>query len=163
MRCLRRADATVATAESLTGGKLGARLTQAPGSSKVYAGGVISYQTRIKVDVLGVPQDLVDSHGVVSAECAHAMAEGARRLLGTAYAVSTTGVAGPDEQEGKPVGMVFVGVAGPEGTTTQQLNLAGDRSMIQAATVDAAVTALLAAVSATRSTGGQPTEEPGLR
>ncbi|GAA3541510.1 CinA family protein [Nocardioides daeguensis] len=166
VRVLRDAGASVATAESLTGGRLAARLTEAPGSSVVYAGGVVSYQTHIKVEVLGVPQDLVEAHGVVSAECARAMADGARRLLGTAYALSTTGVAGPDRQEGKPVGTVYVGLAGPGGTRVLDLTLAGDRSQIQAATVDAAVGALIAELdgehAAARSRAGQPPEDSGL-
>ncbi|WGY04262.1 CinA family protein [Nocardioides sp. QY071] len=158
VRMLRAASASVATAESLTGGLLAARLTAVPGSSVVYAGGVVSYQTHIKVEVLGVPQDVVDTYGVVSAECARAMADGARRLLGTAYALSTTGVAGPDRQEDKPVGTVYVGLAGPRGTRVVALDLAGDRLQIQVATVDAAVAALLDAVSP----AGQPAEDSGL-
>lgn len=162
VHALRDAGASVATAESLTGGRLAARITNVPGSSVVYAGGVVSYQTHIKVEVLGVPQEVVDTHGVVSAECARAMADGARRLLGTAYALSTTGVAGPDRQEGKPVGTVFVGLAGPDGTRTLALDLAGDRSQIQDATVDAAVDALAQAIESARSRAGQPAEDSGL-
>jgi PncC family amidohydrolase len=162
VRALREAEASVATAESLTGGRLASRMTEAPGSSVVYAGGVVSYQTHIKVEVLGVPQDVVDDHGVVSAQCAAAMADGARRLLGTAYALSTTGVAGPDRQEGKPVGTVFVGLAGPGGTRVLALDLAGDRSQIQAATVDAAVSALADELAAARSRAGQPADDSGL-
>lgn len=159
---LRDANASVATAESLTGGRLASRLTEVPGSSVVYAGGVVSYQTHIKVEVLGVPQDVIDTHGVVSAQCAEAMADGARRLLGTAYALSTTGVAGPDRQEDKPVGTVFVGLAGPGGTEVVALDLEGDRSQIQAATVDAAVSALADELAAARSRAGQPAEDSGL-
>ncbi|HWU21813.1 MAG TPA: CinA family protein [Nocardioides sp.] len=135
---------TVATAESLTGGQVAAALTGVPGSSKVYAGGVVTYATRAKVAVLGVPEVLVDQHGVVSGECAAAMAEGARQLLDTDLAVSTTGVAGPEEQEGKPVGTVFVGVASASGTGVTELSLSGDRVSIQQQVVDAAVGAVLA-------------------
>ena len=92
--------------------------------------------------MLGVPQELVDVHGVVSAECARAMAEGVRTLLRTTYGVSTTGVAGPDTQEGKPVGTVFVAVAGPDETEVVELALTGDRASIQAAAVDGALSAL---------------------
>lgn len=133
---------TVATAESLTGGRMAVRLTDVPGSSAAFAGGVVSYATEVKVDVLGVPEAVVDEHGVVSAECAEAMAAGVRRLLGTTYGVSTTGVAGPDRQEGKPVGTAFVGIAGPDGTQVVPLSLDGDRATIQEATVDAALSAL---------------------
>lgn len=162
VHALRDAAASVATAESLTGGRLAARLTEVPGSSVVYAGGVVSYQTHIKVEVLGVPQRVVDDHGVVSAECARAMADGARRLLGTAYALSTTGVAGPDRQEDQPVGTVYVGLAGPAGTRAVALALSGDRSAIQDATVDAAIEALAGELAAARSRTGQPPEDSGL-
>lgn len=141
---LKGARATVATAESLTGGRLAARMSEAPGSSEIFLGGAVTYATEAKVKVLGVPQEVVDEHGVVSAECARAMAEGARRLLGSTYGVSTTGVAGPDTQEGKPVGTVFVGVAGPEGTDVVPLALDGGRDAITTETVAAAVEALVA-------------------
>lgn len=143
---LKERRATVATAESLTGGRLAARMSEAPGSSEVFLGGAVTYATEAKVKVLGVPQQVVDEHGVVSAECARAMAEGARRLLGSTYGVSTTGVAGPDRQEGKPVGTVFVGVAGPDGTDVVPLALDGDRERITAESVVAAVDALVTAL-----------------
>jgi nicotinamide-nucleotide amidase len=151
--------ATVATAESLTGGRLAARLTEAPGSSKVFLGGVVSYATEVKKSVLGVPQEVVDEHGVVSAQCARAMAEGARRLLGAAYGVSTTGVAGPDTQEGKPPGTVYVGLAGPEETSVVPLDLEGDRGEITAATVLSAVEALAKEIGIP---AGRRSEEPSL-
>jgi nicotinamide-nucleotide amidase len=135
-------EATVATAESITGGRLAARITDVPGSSAVYAGGVVSYATAVKVEVLGVPEALVAEHGVVSEACARSMAEGVRALLRTSYAVSTTGVAGPDTQDGQPVGTVFIGVAGPDGTEVVQLALEGDRGEIQAAAVGGALSAL---------------------
>lgn len=138
--------ATVATAESLTGGQLAAALTSVPGSSAAYAGGVVSYATAVKGSLLGVPADLVAEHGVVSRACARAMATGARDLLATTYAVATTGVAGPEEQEGKPVGTAYVAVAGPDGVTVTELSLAGDRAGIQALAVAAAVSALAAMV-----------------
>jgi PncC family amidohydrolase len=154
---------TVAAAESITGGRLSARLTDAPGSSAAFTGGVVSYATEVKIDVLGVPQALVAEHGVVSGECARAMAEGVRTLLRTTYGVSTTGVAGPDTQEGKPVGTVFVGVAGPAGTQVHELSLDGDRGEIQAATVSEAMSALGAMMEAVdRTTAGRGAEHPGL-
>lgn len=139
-----RRGATVATAESLTGGQVAAALTAVPGSSAVYAGGVVSYATAVKASVLGVPAELIAEHGVVSAACAAAMATGVRDLLGTTYAVSTTGVAGPEEQDGRPVGTVHVGVAGPAGVTTTELALTGDREAVRDGTVAAAVSALAA-------------------
>src|SRR5688572_1022813 len=90
---------TLATAESLTGGGLGALVTTVPGASAVYAGGVIAYSVPAKVGLLGVPEALVAEHGVVSPPCAVAMAAGARTALGADVGVSTTGVAGPDTQE----------------------------------------------------------------
>ncbi|MEZ0580116.1 CinA family protein [Nocardioides sp. MH1] len=139
---LTEVEETVAAAESITGGRLSARLTDGPGSSKVFLGGVVSYATEVKVKVLGVPQSVIDEHGVISGACAAAMAEGVRELLGSTYGVSTTGVAGPDTQEGQPVGTVFVGVAGPAGTEVEELSLDGDRTEIQMATVGEAMSAL---------------------
>ena len=139
---LRRRGATIATAESLTGGRLAALLTEIPGSSEVYRGGVVAYDTEVKIRVLDVPESVVDQYGVVSADCARAMALGARRLAGATYAVSTTGVAGPEEQEGKPVGTVYVGLAGPDGDSAVALELVGDRGTIQDRTCREALAAL---------------------
>ncbi len=136
---LRSAGRTLATAESLTGGGLGALLTSVPGASDVYVGGVVSYATRAKVSLLGVPAELVARHGVVSAACAESMALGARRLLGADVALSTTGVAGPDPQEGRPVGTVYVAVATGEGVDVRSLSLPGDRSAVRAGACAAAV------------------------
>ncbi|WP_308281415.1 nicotinamide-nucleotide amidohydrolase family protein [Pimelobacter sp. 30-1] len=161
VHALRERGATVATAESLTGGRLAARLTEVPGASQVFVGGVVSYQTQVKVEVLGVPQALVDTDGVISAACARAMAEGARRLVGSSYALSTTGVAGPDRQEDQPVGTVYVGLAGPEGTQVLALRLSGGRGAIQDATVVAALTALSEELTGV-SAAGRPAEDSGL-
>ena len=143
---LLRRSAMVATAESLTGGALGDLLSAAPGASDTYLGGVVSYATAVKVSVLGVSQETVDEHGVVSAECAARMAAGVRSLLGADYAVSTTGVAGPTEQEGKPVGLVYVGVAGPDGVTTKELHLDGDRQQVRERACLEAISAVLSVV-----------------
>lgn len=142
-----RRSQMVATAESLTGGRLGDVLSAAPGASDTYLGGVVSYATASKRKVLGVSQETVDRHGVVSAECAAEMATGVRSLFGADYAVSTTGVAGPTTQEGKPVGLVYVGVAGPSGVSTRQLDLDGERAEIREKAVREALEALLTAVS----------------
>lgn len=131
-------EETLATAESLTGGLLGAAITSVPGASTIYLGGVISYATALKVALLGVDKETVALHGVVSAECAAEMAAGARASTGATWGISTTGVAGPDEQEGKPVGTVFIGVSGPVDDVLE-LALEGDRNAIRAATVEAAV------------------------
>ena len=135
-------SATVATAESLTGGRLASRFTAVPGASAAYVGGVVTYATELKQSLLGVPPELVADHGVVSSECAAAMARGVQALTGATYAVSTTGVAGPDLQEGKPAGTVYVGIAGPDGSQTFALELAGDRNAIQERTCDEAMSAL---------------------
>jgi nicotinamide-nucleotide amidase len=129
----------VSSAESLTGGRLAVVFTEVPGSSTTFKGGVVTYATEMKVAVLGVPQEVVDTHGVVSAECAEAMAEGVRSLTGATYGVSTTGVAGPAEQEGKPPGTVFIGLAGPDGVTSVALGLEGERSEITRQSVEGAL------------------------
>ena len=114
---LQKAGRTLATAESCTGGQVAARITALPGVSAVYRGGVVSYWTSVKENVLGVPWELLDAHGPVSEPCARAMAEGARRITGADLAVSVTGVAGPDPDErGVGVGIAYIGLATPEGT-----------------------------------------------
>ncbi len=109
---LTAAGQTVATAESLTGGLLCAALVSVPGASVVVRGGVVAYAADVKTGVLGVPADVLDQHGTVAAESAAAMAVAARALFGADWAVATTGVAGPDPIEDKPVGTVHVAVAG---------------------------------------------------
>jgi nicotinamide-nucleotide amidase len=125
------AGATLATAESLTGGRLAAVVTAVPGASVSYVGGFVTYATALKESLLGVPPDLVDRYGVVSAECAQAMAIGCRQATRATDALATTGVAGPDSQEGKPVGTVFVGIAGPDGVSALTMEMVGDRHQIQ--------------------------------
>jgi len=146
------AGATVATAESLSGGLLGARITTVPGASAVYVGGVVTYATALKTSLLGVGEDLVEQYGVVSAECAVAMAEGVRRLTGSTYGISLTGVAGPDLQEGKPAGTVFVGVATRTGSRARQLALDGGREAIRDAACTAAIGVLIDVVTEMLST-----------
>ncbi len=124
---------TLATAESLTGGLLAARLTDVPGASRSFVGGVVSYATRVKESVLGVPPEVVQEHGVVSEECALAMARGVRDRLDATWGMATTGVAGPDRQEGRAVGTVWVAIAGPGGGTARLLALGGDRLAIRQA------------------------------
>ncbi|MGZ4443278.1 MAG: CinA family protein [Nocardioidaceae bacterium] len=140
---LRRRGWTVASAESLTGGALGDVLSGAPGSSETYVGGVISYATEVKQRLLGVDDAVVREQGVVSAACAEQMARGVRDLLDADVAVSTTGVAGPTEQEGKPVGLVYIGIAGPGGVHAVELHLDGDRAAVRAAAVSFAVSELV--------------------
>jgi nicotinamide-nucleotide amidase len=147
---LLRRSAMLATAESLTGGRLGDVLSAAPGASDTYLGGVVSYATEVKQRLLGVSEETVEKHGVVSAECAEEMAAGVRALVGADYAVSTTGVAGPTTQEGKPVGLVFLGVAGPDGVCSKRFQFDGDRAEIREKVVNAAVDLVLETVTGTR-------------
>jgi nicotinamide-nucleotide amidase len=135
---------TLASAESLTGGLLAARLTDVPGASRSFVGGVVSYATRVKVELLDVPDAVVQRHGVVSQECAVAMAQGVRTRLGATWGLATTGVAGPDEQDGHPVGTVWIAVAGPSGVAARLLALTGDRLAIRQATCDAVLAELAA-------------------
>jgi nicotinamide-nucleotide amidase len=140
---LTTSGATLATAESLTGGLLGGLITAVPGASVVYRGGVIAYATELKETLLGVHEDLVDEFGVVSAECAEAMATGVRSAAGSTYSLSTTGVAGPDRQDGLPPGSVYVGWCGPRGAGASRLDLSGDRGTIRSETCRRAMTMLL--------------------
>lgn len=141
---LAAAGATLATAESLTGGMLGERITSVSGSSAVYRGGVISYCNAVKAGALGVSQEDLDTLGAVSAPVAEQMAQGARQRLAADYALSTTGIAGPNSDEtGKPVGLVYIACAGPRGCRVQELHLAGDRAAIRQATCRAALQLLL--------------------
>ncbi len=133
---------SVATAESLTGGLLAARLTDVPGASRSFVGGVVSYATRVKQSALDVPPEVVEEHGVISEECATAMARGVRTRLDATWGVATTGVAGPDSQEGRPVGTVWVAVAGPDRVETRLLALQGDRAAIREASCEAALSVL---------------------
>jgi nicotinamide-nucleotide amidase len=120
---------SVAVAESLTAGLVAARLTDTPGASATFRGGMVVYATELKATLLGAD---VAAHGAVSAETAAAMAEGVRNRLGSTWGLATTGVAGPDEQEGQPVGTLHLALAGPSGTVTRQLRVpAADRAHVR--------------------------------
>ena len=124
---LKERGLTLATAESCTGGRVAERITALPGVSSVYRGGVVSYWTSVKAAVLGVPQEILDQYGAVSEPTARAMAEGARQITGADIAVSVTGVAGPDRDErDNPVGLVYIGLAAPDGTFCRRIE-AGNR------------------------------------
>jgi len=138
-RLLRERGQTVASAESLTGGLVGAALSELPGSSASFRGGLVVYATDAKQSVAGVPADLLAEHGAVSPETARALAAGARERLRADWGVATTGVAGPDEQEGRPVGTVHVAAAGPDGTVVRSARLPGDRDRVRALAVTAAL------------------------
>ena len=127
---------TCATAESCTGGGVGSAITAVPGSSAVFAGGVISYSNEVKQNVLGVSADILQNVGAVSAETAAQMAAGARRLLKTDLAVSLTGIAGPDGgSDEKPVGLVWFGLATKDGVRTEKAIFRGDRAQVRAQAV----------------------------
>lgn len=120
---LSRRGLTLAAAESCTGGLVAQRITAIPGASAVFRGGVVSYWTEVKGGVLGVPQAILDAYGPVSEPCARAMAEGVRSITGADLGVSVTGAAGPDPDErGVPVGIVYIGLATPEGTFCRPLD-----------------------------------------
>ncbi|GIH77668.1 CinA family protein [Planobispora longispora] len=135
-----RGGATVATAESLTAGLIGAALTGPPGASAAFAGGVLAYATELKHRLLGVPAALLEREGAVHPEVAAAMAGGVRELTGATYGVAATGVAGPDPQDGKPVGTVHLAVSGPgERVWHRDLQLRGTREEIRQWTVNEAI------------------------
>lgn len=144
---LTAAGLTIAVAESLTGGLLVAELVGVPGASAAVVGGVVAYHTAIKQSVLGVDAELLAEHGPVHPEVARQMAVGVRSALAVAgrpadIGVATTGVAGPDEQDGRPVGTVYLGVATGDRSWALALQLHGDRAGIRAHTVTAAIEAV---------------------
>lgn len=137
---LRRRGESLAVAESLTGGGLGEAITSVPGSSDVFVGGVIAYRLSTKEALLKVPKSLIEEFGVVSEEVAVAMAEGVRELLGSTWAIATTGVAGPGPSEGVAAGTVWIAVRGPINQSTQ-LEIQGEREEVRNASVSSAVSA----------------------
>ena len=135
---------TLATAESCTGGGIGAALTAVPGSSAVYKGGIISYWSEVKHNLLGVSQEDLETLGPVSLQVAGSMAEGARKALNTDVAISVTGLAGPDGDEfGRPVGTVFVGFCDGPRTLAKQYRFTGDREAVRQQAIEAALNLIL--------------------
>lgn len=132
LQLLKKENLTFAAAESCTGGLIAKRITDLPGASAVFRGGVVSYTNGVKAGVLGVPQELLDTYGAVSQPVAKAMAEGVRRITGADLAVSVTGVAGPDKDDrGNEVGTVYVGFAHPGGTVVRKFDLGLGRERIR--------------------------------
>jgi nicotinamide-nucleotide amidase len=129
--------ATVAIAESLTGGLLTAALTATPGASLTVRGGLVVYATDLKAALAGVPGELLDQRGAVDPDVALALARGARARLGATFGLGVTGVAGPDPQDGKAVGTVFLALAGPADETVAERGFGGDRATIRSAAVEA--------------------------
>lgn len=123
---------TVAVAESCTGGLIGSRFTDVPGSSAYFLEGAITYSNEAKTRALGVDPAIIAEHGAVSSECAEAMAKGMRDIAGTDHAISVTGIAGPDGgSDEKPIGTVFIGYSGPRGTKSVKIVLPGDRYLVR--------------------------------
>lgn len=124
---------TIATAESFTGGGLGARITETPGASRYFLGGIVAYSNRAKQELLGVKATTLERHGAVSAEAAEEMATGARKQFDASLALSSTGIAGPDGgSEEKPVGLVYLGIATSKGARSARFVLGGNRDEITA-------------------------------
>jgi nicotinamide-nucleotide amidase len=138
---------TVAVAESLTGGLLCAALTEVPGASAVVRGGVVAYATELKASVLNVSEELLASKGAVDAEVALQMAAGVAASLGADIGLSTTGVAGPEPQDGKAVGTVFIACVWGQKRAVEELSLSGTRNEIRSLTVHAALRMLASVVS----------------
>ena len=142
------AGVTVCAAESCTGGLVGAAITSAPGASAVFAGAVVSYSNAVKERVLGVPAEVLRSDGAVSERCARAMAEGARRLLGTDVSVSVTGIAGPGGgTPEKPAGLVHFAAASASGTVHDRAIFTGGREEVRTKAAMHAIGMLLAAAA----------------
>lgn len=129
----------LAVAESCTGGLLGHRLTGIPGSSAYFLGGVIAYRNEIKARILNVREETLARFGAISAETAREMAEGVRRLFQADLALAITGVAGPDPEEGKPVGEIYIALASPHGIWTRRITGGPDRQENKALAVEAAL------------------------
>jgi PncC family amidohydrolase len=134
----------IAAAESCSGGEVAHRITSIAGSSTYFLGSIVAYANEAKIGLLGVPAEIIETRGAVSEECARAMAEGARRVFGADVAVSTTGIAGPGGATArKPVGLVYVAVAGVGGVDCQEHHFAGHRTAVVAAAAAAALETLL--------------------
>ncbi|MFF8576685.1 CinA family protein [Streptomyces sp. NPDC001705] len=157
---------TLAVAESLTGGMVASEITSVPGASKAFRGSVTAYATELKREILGVDASLLASRGAVDAQVAAQMAAGARKILGADWGIATTGVAGPDAQDGQPVGTVFVAVDGPSGADdgsacggkVEALRLNGDRAEIRMESVRS-VLALLLRELAGEQTGNERAQD----
>jgi nicotinamide-nucleotide amidase len=134
---------TLAVVESLTGGLLAATIVDVAGASAVFRGGLVVYATELKATLAGVPAELLEERGPVDPDVAIALAEGGRARCGADWGLSTTGVAGPEPQDGKPVGLAYVAVAGPTGTDVRRLTFDGGRQAVRDGTVTAALRLLI--------------------
>jgi nicotinamide-nucleotide amidase len=139
---LKERGETLAVAESLTGGLLAATIVDVPGASAVFRGGLVVYATDLKGSLAGVPAELLAARGPVDPDVALALARGARERCRADWGLATTGVAGPDPQDGHPVGQVYVGLAGPVAADVRRLTLVGDRAAIRRGSVTGALALL---------------------
>lgn len=140
LNVLKQRGWTLATAESLTGGGIGQRLTAVSGSSAVYLGGVISYTNEVKAHLLHVPQSVLDTKGAVSEETAKAMAQGVCQLLGADVGIAVTGIAGPNSDDtDKPVGLVYIGVCVQERAFVTEHHFTGNREDVRTQTIHQAL------------------------
>ena len=143
IQCLGDTNKTVATAESCSGGLIAHRLTNIPGASTPFVGGIVAYSNRVKTDLLNVPEETLALYGAVSQQTALGMAEGARKRFGTDFSVSVTGIAGPGGgTEEKPVGLVYMAVARASATEVARHEFVGDRESIKQQTAEAALALL---------------------
>lgn len=171
LRLLTVRGETLAVAESLTGGLVAAEITAVPGASKVFRGSVTAYATALKHEVLGVDATLLAAHGAVNPQVAAQMAAGVRKLLGVDWGIATTGVAGPESQDGQPVGTVFVAVDGPFGVDfdcpgggkVAALRLNGQRAEIRKESVRSVLALLLKELAGEQAGNeqAQDTEQAG--
>ncbi len=163
LQLLHDAGQTLGVAESLTGGLVAAALTSAPGASRTFRGSVTAYATDLKRDLLGVDGGLLAERGAVAEEVARQLASGARDRLGADWGAATTGVAGPEPQDGQPVGTVYVAVSTPgtRGVVAQRLSLSGDRAAVRAGSVLAVLDLLRGELTLAPPRAGQDTEQNG--
>ena len=134
---------TLSCAESLTGGLFASTITSIPGVSKIFKGGVVTYWNEAKANVISVSKDTIDEYGVVSSECASEMVRGVKKLFNTDVALSFTGNAGPTSMEGKPVGLVYIGIIVKETVFTFEYMFEGDRNQIREACVKQGIKKIL--------------------
>jgi PncC family amidohydrolase len=143
---------SLAAAESCTGGNVAARITTVAGSSDYFLGSIVAYANSAKMALLDVAEETLETRGAVSAECAREMAQGARRAFGADFAVATTGIAGPGGATSrKPVGLVYIALAGPDGVAVEEFHFPGGRASVTDAATEAALLMLLHAVEDQRA------------
>jgi PncC family amidohydrolase len=146
---------TIAAAESCSGGEVAHRITSVAGSSGYFLGSIVSYSNEAKMGLLGVAPEIIETRGAVSAECARAMAEGARRAFGADVTVATTGIAGPGGATArKPVGLVYTAIADANGVQAQEHHFSGDRTAVVDAAAEAALRLLVEHVTESLAASG---------